>query len=322
MAQVLRHLPPVRDPRVLVGTETLADAAVYRISDDLALVQTIDFIPPIVDDPYSYGAIAAAHALSDIYAMGATPVTALNVIGFPTRSLPISVLGEIMKGVGDKATEAGVSIIGGHSVDDNEPKCGLSVTGLVDPKRLITNGGAQPEDFLVLTKPLGTGIISAAIDQRIVEQSTLERVVGLMATLNRAAAQAMVAVGVNACTDIGGFGLLGHLRTMVQASRVGARVEAKQVPIVPEARALAEAGVVPEGTYNNHRSLRGDVSWEGGIAREFQLLLCDAQASGGLLIAVAPHKLHALQEEMASLGVTSMPIGRIIEREAGLQVAE
>ena len=286
----------------------------------MALVETVDFITPVVDDPYAFGAIAAANALSDIYTMGAKPIIALSIVGFPTKSLPIGVLGEIMRGSGDKAAEAGVSIVGGHSVDDNEPKYGLCVTGLVHPQRFITNAGARPGDVLVLTKPLGTGIITTGIDRRLVSQEAVDRVMAVMASLNRGACQAIVSVGVHACTDVTGFGLLGHLRTMARASRVGARVSLSQVPVLPETWDLAEAGIVPEGTHNNHRYLREDVSWDSAISREAQLVLCDAQTSGGLLIAVAPEKEEDLLAAMADEGVTAAVIGRIIEREAGLHV--
>ena len=314
-------MPAVTDPRVLVGIETGGDAAVYQLSDELALVQTVDFITPVVDDPYAYGAIAAAHALSDIYAMGARPVLALSILGFPTRSLPIGMLGEILKGCGEKTVEAGASIIGGHSVDDNEPKCGLSVTGLVHPQRMITNSGARPGDALVLTKPIGTGIITAAIEQRIVGPEAEARVIALMASLNRQASEAMSAVGVDACTDVTGFGLLGHLRNMLDASEVGARIDLSSVPVMPDAWDLVHAGVVPEGTHNNHRFLRDEVLWNG-ISREAQLVLCDAQTSGGLLIAVAPEKTYTLIRTIAAAGGSAVEIGQVLEREAGLQVRE
>lgn len=317
----MRYLPPVTDPWVLIGAESAGDAAVYQLGDEVALVETVDFITPVVDDPYAFGAIAAANALSDIYAMGAKPVIALSIVGFPAKSLPISVLGEIMRGSGDKASEAGVSIVGGHSVDDNEPKYGLCVTGLVHPQRLVTNLGARPGDALVLTKPLGTGIITTGIDRRMVSQEVVDRVVSVMASLNRAASEAMLFAGVHACTDVTGFGLLGHLRNMTRASQVGARVNLSQVPVLPEAWELAAAGIVPEGTHNNHRSLRDDVTWEHAIPREAQLVLCDAQTSGGLLIALPPEKEAALLTAMEAQGVTAWVIGHIIEREAGLQVA-
>jgi len=319
---VLRYLPAITDPNVLVGTETGDDAAVYRLSDELALVQTVDFITPVVDDPYAYGAIAAANALSDIYAMGARPIIALSIVSFPVRSLPISVLGDILKGCGDKVAEAGVSIVGGHSVDDNEPKCGLAVTGLAHPRKLVTNAGARPGDALVLTKALGTGIITTGIDRRLVDRRTADRVIALMASLNRAASEAMVSVGANACTDVTGFGLLGHLRAMTQASGAGASVILSKVPVLAEAWDLAEAGVFPEGTHNNHRYLRDEVLWDAGISRESQLVLCDAQTSGGLLVAVAPERKNDLLQALAARGIDASEIGQILEKKAGLQVTQ
>ena len=283
-------------------------------------MQTVDFITPVVDDPYAFGAIAAANALSDIYTMGARPVIALSIVGFPAKSLPLSTLGEILRGAAEKAAEAGVSIVGGHSVDDNEPKYGLSVTGLVHPARMVTNAGARPGDALILTKPLGSGIITTGIDRQLVNGETIDRVVSVMSALNREPAEAMLSVGVSACTDVTGFGLLGHLGTMAQASQVGARVSLSAVPVMPEVWELVRAGVAPGGTHNNHRYLRDEVSWEEGISREAQLVLCDAQTSGGLLIAVAPEKKDALLQAIGETGTQAAMIGHIMEREAGLRV--
>ena len=309
-------MPTPKDANLLVGANTLDDAAVYRISDDLAIVQTIDLITPVVDDPYSFGAIVAANALSDVYAMGAKPVLALNIVGFPAKTLPLSVLGEILRGGADKAAEAGVSIVGGHSIDDNEPKYGLAVTGFVHPDKLVTNAGAKPDDALILTKPLGIGIITTGIDRQIVDQPTLERVTSVMSELNRAAADAMVKVGVNACTDITGFGLLGHLREMAAASGVGAEVVLEKVPVLPEAWELVEKGIVPEGTQNNHRYLEDYVNWQD-LRREEQLVLCDAQTSGGLLIAVPQERKSSLLETLVTSGVVAAEIGRIVKGQGG-----
>ena len=309
-------MPTPKDANLLVGANTLDDAAVYRISDDLAIVQTIDLITPVVDDPYSFGAIVAANALSDVYAMGAKPVLALNIVGFPAKTLPLSVLGEILRGGADKAAEAGVSIVGGHSIDDNEPKYGLAVTGFVHPDKLVTNAGAKPDDALILTKPLGIGIITTGIDRQMVDQATLERVTSVMSELNRAAADAMVKVGVNACTDITGFGLLGHLREMAAASGVGAEVVLEKVPVLPEAWELVEKGIVPEGTQNNHRYLEDYVNWQD-LRREEQLVLCDAQTSGGLLIAVPQERKSSLLETLVTSGVVAAEIGRIVKGQGG-----
>lgn len=241
---MLRQLPEVSDPNLLVGVSTGDDAAVYKLSARVALVQTVDFFPPIVDDPYTYGAIAAANALSDVYAMGATPMLALNIVGFPV-SLPKEVLRRILKGGIEKAAEAGVLIVGGHTVDDEEPKYGLAVTGLVRPGKQVTNAGARPGDVLVLTKPIGTGIITTAGKEGRVPPKVLREAIRHMATLNHAAADAMVRVAVHAATDVTGFGLLGHLRPMLKASGATARITASAVPLLVGARALAERGIAP-----------------------------------------------------------------------------
>lgn len=316
MAQVLRYLPLPTDPNLLVGTNTLDDAAVYRLSDEVAIVQTIDLITPVVDDPYSFGAIVAANALSDIYAMGAKPLFALNVVGFPAKTLPLSVLGEILRGGADKAAEAGVIVAGGHSIDDNEPKYGMAVTGLVHPDKIVTNAGAHPGDALVLTKPLGIGIITTGIDRLVVDQQTVERVTKVMSELNRAAAEAMVKVGVHACTDVTGFGLIGHLHEMAKASDVAAEITLRKVPVLPEAWGLIERGIAPEGTRNNHLYVGDYVLWDG-LKHEEQLVLCDAQTSGGLLIAVGQEKKEALMKALSKAGVVAAEIGRMLEGQGG-----
>lgn len=313
---MLRYLPPVSDPRLLVGPDSLDDAAVYRLSDDLALVQSVDFITPVVDDPYAFGAIVAANALSDLYAKGATPILALNLVGFPAKTFPLHLLGEILRGGAEKAAEAGVPVAGGHSLDDGEPKYGMAVTGLVHPDRVVTNSGAKVGDLLFLTKPLGIGLITTAIDRRLASPETIERVVAVMSTLNRAASQTMLAVGVNACTDVTGFGLLGHLHEMAQASGLAAEVDLERVPVLEEAWELARRGVVPDGTHNNRHYLEGKVHWDG-ISREEQLVLCDAQTSGGLLIACPPERGNELSVEMERAGAEATPIGRMTSGTPG-----
>ena len=285
---MLRHLPAPTDPNLLVGTNTADDAGVYRLSDDLALVQTVDFFTPIVDDPYQFGAIAAANALSDIYAMGGVPRTALNIACFPVGSLPLEVLAEILRGGADKLRDAGVTLVGGHTVDDIEPKYGLTVTGLIHPDRILTNAGGRPGDALVLTKPLGTGIATTAIKQGRASGPLQERAIALMATLNRAAAEAMIEVGAHAATDVTGFGLLGHLAEMAAGSGLAATIMADAVPILPEVLDLAAAGIVPGGTVRNLESLAGRLHWDPAIQEPLRLVLADAQTSGGLLIAVDP----------------------------------
>ncbi len=310
--QVLKSLPKVDDPNLLVGSGTADDSAVYKLSDSVALVQSVDFFPPIVDDPYWFGAIAAANALSDIYAMGATPLIGLNIVCFPI-GLPKEILARILKGGADKMTEAGAIIGGGHTIDDEEPKYGVSVTGLVRPGEQITNSRARVGDRLVLTKAIGTGIITTALKAGKSDAETEGRVVKLMAELNKSASEAMVGVGVNACTDITGFGLLGHLREMVEGSGVGARISLRQVPLIPGARELAEAGIAPGGTQRNLASLKDRVVWERDIPEAMKVLMADAQTSGGLLISVAEERADKLMGALVEHGVVgARVIGEVV----------
>lgn len=293
------------------------DAAVYRLTSDLAVVQTVDFITPIVDDPYRFGRIAAANALSDIYAMGAKPLFALNLVGFPVKTLPMGVLGEILKGAAHKAAEAGIQILGGHSIEDFEPKFGLSVTGVVHPARVVRNSTARPGDRLILTKPLGLGVLTTAGDRAGPE--ALERAVATMETLNSAASGVMTEVGVTACTDVTGFGLLGHLYEMVTASGVGAVVTAISVPILPEAEKLASEGVAPAGSHNNLAYLEDRVAWGRAATKTRKILLSDAQTSGGLLIAVPAAKSRKLLKRLHEAGVTeAVEIGGIVTDESAM----
>jgi len=303
LEQVLAKLPKPNDPAVLVDISTSDDAAVYRISDDLAIVATVDFFTPIADDPYDFGAISAANSLSDIYAMGAKPLFGLNIVGFPTNRLPLEVLERILQGAVDKAAEAGVSIIGGHTVDDIEPKYGMAVTGVVHPDKVVTNAAAQPGDQIVLTKPIGTGIIATAVKRGLVDEDAAREVNEWMATLNRAAAEAMVEVGVSACTDVTGFGLLGHLREMTAGSGLDAEIYADQVPIMGGAETLISANVVPGGTRDNLAYVEPHMIWGEAVSQTQKLLLADAQTSGGLLIAVPSERLEALLEALDERGV-------------------
>ena len=298
-----------------MGIATGDDAAVYKMSEDLAIISTVDFFPPIVDDPFKFGEIAATNALSDVYAMGGKPVIALNIVGFPV-DLPHEILGRILSGGASKAQEAGVLIVGGHTVDDAEPKYGMSVTGVVHPGEQVTNAGAKPGDVLVLTKPIGTGIITTAGKQERVSAETLNRAVSIMSELNREPAEAMMHVGVNACVDVTGFGLLGHLRLIAQGSGVSARVKASNVPVIEGVQELLEMGIAPGGTHRNLESLDGVVDWHEDITDQTQILLADAQTSGGLLIAVAPDKKDALLEALEDVGVqTRAVIGEILARD-------
>ena len=310
---MLRRLPPITDPAVLVGISTADDAGVYRIAPDLALVQTVDIFTPIVDDPYWFGAIAAANALSDIYAMGATPRLGLNFAGFPRAKLPLEVLGEILRGGGEKCREAGVTVIGGHTIDDPEPKYGLAITGFIHPDRVITNATSRPGDRLVLTKPLGMGVITTGIKQERTSQATIDEAIRIMATLNRTASEAMVATGVSAATDVTGFGLLGHLHEMTRAAGVLARIRLRDVPILEEAWTLARQGAVPGGTQRNQSALEGAVAWED-VDEDGRILLCDAQTSGGLLIAVPEARTGVLLEALRAGGV---PVSAIVGEITG-----
>ena len=300
-----------------MGTETGDDAAVFRLNDETALITTVDFFPPITDDPYEYGAIAAANSLSDVYAMGGKPLIALNIVGFPI-SLDKDILGQVLKGGYDKCTEAGCLIVGGHTVDDPEPKYGLSVVGTVTPGQQITNAGAKPGDTLVLTKPLGTGIITTACKQGIAPTEVMQGAVAAMVTLNRSACEAMLKVGVHAATDVTGFGLTGHLKSMVRGSKVTALIRLGDVPVLPGAWDLLDQGVAPGGTHRNLQSVADTVQWHPDLTEREQLLLSDAQTSGGLLISVAGEKKDALVAELKALGTLSAAvIGEITEGPPG-----
>jgi selenide,water dikinase len=303
---VLRHLPPVLDPQALVGAGLADDAAVYKISDDVALVATVDYITPVVDDPFTWGGIAAANALSDVYAMGARPIFALNIVNFPRDTLPLEVLERVIQGGAAKVAEAGVPILGGHSVDDPEPKFGLVALGTVHPERVMRNVGARPGDWLVLTKPLGIGIVTTAIKRGLASTSTIDRAVAVMSTLNRVASEAMIANGgVHAATDVTGFGLLGHLSEMLGAGDVGVRIDLEAVPVLQEAWDFVARDVVPGGTRRNLASVASVVDWSERISGEQQLVLADAQTSGGLLMAVDPESAESLLADLQARGVVS-----------------
>lgn len=271
-----------------MGLQRADDASVYKLRDDLAIVQTIDFITPIVDDPHSFGMIAAANALSDVYAMGAEPVTAMNVVCFPIRTLDIEVLQRILGGALAKMDEAGVTLVGGHSIKDDELKYGLSVTGIVHPQKIITNSEARPGDKLILTKPLGTGILSTALKAGRLDDKTLKNLTGQMMALNMKASQVMVSLGAHACTDVTGFGLLGHACEMAENSGVAIELFCDRVPLISEAVGFARMGFIPKGMYDN-REFRSDMTESAGKVADFMLdILCDPQTSGGLLISVSP----------------------------------
>jgi len=284
----------------------------------MAIVQTLDFITPIVDDPYAFGAIAAANAVSDIYAMGATPITALNIVGYPAAQIDPSLVAQILQGGYDKLTEANVAVIGGHTVDNPSLIYGLTVTGIVHPQKVITNAGAKPGDFLVLTKPLGIGAINHGIKQDKTPPELVAKAIEVMTTLNKAAAEAMLEVGVNACTDVTGFGLIGHLHEMISASKVGAKIFASKVPLLDGVLELIEQRIYPGGARSNKKFADSFTHWHEEIPEAMRIALCDPQTSGGLLISVARERLDALMEAMVRRGVKwAAVVGEIVAEPIG-----
>ena len=307
---MLRLMPTqLSDPAILVGLDSPDDAAVYRVSEDQAIVQTVDFFTPIVDDPFDWGRIAGANALSDIYAMGGRPVTALNLVGWP-RSLDIALLGRVLEGGSDACAEAGVVMLGGHSVEDPEPKYGMAVTGTVHPDRIVLSRGARPGDELILTKPLGTGIISAAVKQQRADPAVEREAVASMSTLNRAAAEVMVEHDVSAATDVTGFGLIGHLLEMLEDG-LAAEIEWAALPVLTGALDLADEGVFPGGSERNLRATEDRVD-VGELTGGNRSILFDAQTSGGLLIAVSPDRSKPLLDALWDSGVNrAAVIGKV-----------
>jgi selenide,water dikinase len=304
------------DPNLLVGLEDSGDAGVYAIDEHRALVQTVDILTPIADDPHIFGEIAAANSMSDVYAMGGKPVTVLNILGLP-RKLGTAIARGILEGGCAKVREAGAVVVGGHSILDEELKYGLAVTGMVDRDRIVTNGGALSGDRLILTKPLGTGVISTAMKGGVASDEAVAAINELMRRLNGPASAAMVRVGVSACTDVTGFGLLGHLHEMAEASGVAIRVQSGLVPILPEAREYAEMDLFPGGSRANYQYMMRFATYDNGISEEERMLLCDAQTSGGLLISVPAHSLTVLEGELKKEGVDGVMIGEVIEGPAG-----
>ncbi len=282
-------------------------------------MQTVDFFTPIVDDPYTFGQIAAANSLSDVYAMGAKPLTALNIICFPASCHPLSLMEEILRGGYDKVKEAGAVILGGHSIEDNEPKYGLAVTGLVRIDRLITSGGACPDDLLVLTKPIGTGILATAIKGGLLNEAQAATAIRGMATLNAAASRVMCDLGVSACTDITGFSLLGHLHEMLMESGVSAELDYQAVPLYPQTEEMAAQGMIPAGAYRNLDYIRQHLQWSGsaGGSEDKMIILADPQTSGGLLVALSQDKVEKYLAELAKLGGEGRVIGRITADQSG-----
>ena len=318
LAQVLRHIPVAADPRVLVDASNRDDAAVFRLSDDRALVATVDFFTPIVDDPYDFGRVAAANALSDVYAMGGTPLLTLNLVGWPREKLPFELLGEILRGGDDIAREAGAFVLGGHSVDDPEPKYGMVAIGEVHPDRIVTNAGARPGDILVLTKPIGTGVLTTALKRDLVTGADLAPAVKSMTTLNAGAGRALRAAPVHAATDVTGFGLLGHLNSLLRASGAAAELDSRAVPVLPRVRELVERGAVAGGSKRNLASVAHAVTFDASVTEVDRIILADAQTSGGLLVALPESSRDAVLAALRREGtLAAAVIGRVVAGEPG-----
>jgi len=311
-------VPVATDPRILVDAATRDDAAVFQLTADRAIVATVDFFTPIVDSAYDFGRIAAANAFSDVYAMGATPLFALSIVGWPRDTLPLDLLGDVIRGAADITREAGAFILGGHSVDDPEPKYGMAAIGEVRPDRIMTNAGAQAGDLLVLTKPLGTGVLATALKRDLLPESELAQAVAVMTTLNAGAARAMLRVGVHAATDVTGFGLLGHLRTLLEASGAAATITSDAVPLLPRALEMTDQGAIPGGTRRNQESQADAVRFATSVPEAVRVLLADAQTSGGLLISVPGDRIEELQTALERERAPSAAvIGRVIRGKAG-----
>lgn len=321
MTQVLCHLPKSFDENLIVGLETSDDAAVYKINEDLALIQTLDFFTPVVDDPYIYGQIAAANSLSDVYAMGGDPKLAMNIVCFP-NCLDPDVLVKILKGGYDKVAEAGAILVGGHTVEDNEPKYGLSVSGFVHPDKVLTNSKAQVGDLLVLTKPIGLGIINTAIKGGIVDRTTYNEAIHVMTTLNKYGKKALDKVQANAVTDITGFGLLGHALEMAEGSNVGIKIDHKKIPLVNNTLEYARMGLIPAGAYDNKKYIGDRVLFKSKLEDEIKDVLFDPQTSGGLLVSIPEKDLDLFLEALKENPTKYSIIGEVIEKDEHYLIVE
>lgn len=318
LAKVLGDLPPATpDVNLLVGLDKSDDAGVYKLTDELAMVQTLDFFTPIVDNPYDFGQIAATNAISDVYAMGGKPLTALNIVAFPIATLDKGILTEILRGSSEKLKEAGVTLVGGHSIDDAEPKFGLAVTGIVHPDKIRTNAGAKPGDQLILTKPIGVGIYTTSLKNGQLSKEEAVHVTKVMTTLNKTTAEVMANYSVHAATDVTGFGLLGHASEVAKASEVGMVIHANQVPVLPRTKELAEADMVPGGTKNNYKHVADIVTYAEELDEIDRWILCDAVTSGGLLLAVSSEEAKALLQELREKSVDAHIIGEVTEENRG-----
>ncbi len=319
LEKVLKDLPLSIDPNILIDTQNSDDAAAYKINETTAMVQTVDFFTPIVDEPYDFGAIAAANALSDLYAMGAKPLFALNIVGFPSNRLPMEVLKEILKGASDKAQEAGISILGGHTIDDPEPKYGMVVSGLIHPDKIWANSGAKKNDAIILTKQIGTGILTTALKRGLVDHKTKTELIRSMSELNKKAAEIMANFSIHACTDVTGFGLIGHLSEVSTASKVSIELFANRIPIFDETVSLATANIIPGGSTNNLNYFSKNVTWDQSISAITQIILSDAQTSGGLLFTVPEDEKEKIIFELKNAGIQSAThIGNCVEKGEGM----
>ena len=314
---MLGQIPKFEDPNLLSQDIPFADAGIYRMKNGQVLVQSVDFFTPVVDDPFTYGQIAASNSLSDIYAVGAEPQTAMNIVGFPLCHLGADVLAEILQGGAERVREAGAVIVGGHSVEDDEPKYGLSVTGIADFKDLVMATDCQAGDQLILTKPLGTGLLATAIKGEVLVEAEIPEAIAGMVALNKTASRIMCEIGVNACTDITGFGLVGHACEMAEASKLGLRIDAANLPVYPRALEMAQMGLIPEGAYRNKDFYLPRVDGHEKISREQIDLFCDPQTSGGLLISVSRDKLELLQQRLQDAGILAAHVGEAINGNAG-----
>ncbi len=321
MAQVLRQLPLSEDRRFINREEKNSDAGIFQIAEDTALVQSVDFFTPVVDDPNLFGEIAAANALSDIYAVGGTPITALNLISFPCHKLESDILRDILFGGYTKVKEAGAVVVGGHSIEDDEPKYGLAVTGVVDPCKIITTSGARPGEILVLSKPLGTGIITTALKGGVVNEDQAAETINGMAALNNKTAQIMKEIGVSACTDVTGFGLLGHAAEMAESSQVSIKLRQGLLPLYPLVEELAEQGFIPGGTYRNLDFYRPVMEMMVDDEKRLKLM-ADPQTSGGLLMSVPAARMPKLIEAMVEAGIEGYPVGEVVQYSGRLLFIE
>ena len=316
LEKILKKIPIPGDKNVLVDISSSDDAAVYKIDDENAIIQTVDFFTSIVDNPYDFGAISAANAISDIYAMGAKPLFALNIVAFPEKILPLSVLDEILQGASDKASEAGISILGGHTIKDDEPKFGMTVTGISRIDKILTNSGAKSGDVMILTKPIGTGIVTTAMKQKKGNPEIEQIAIKQMSELNKLAAEVMLNHSVHACTDVTGFGLLGHLREVLKGSNKSALINYNSVPLINGVYDLALAGSIPGGTKNNLKYVNNFITWGEEISELQKYILADAQTSGGLLIFISDKEKDELLADLHKAGIEKATIiGKIVEND-------